>query len=171
MALNSSTKSAASEKGGVVHPSGTVDAKAVSDALGIKRIQIALGAFTQNSTVKAYGGPLGFRGKLIGAYFSAEVLPIGGTLSVGAAVYDATLAAEVILASVNPEVAGSTALIGNALTLNATLNDPFIIEPTDTLRGLSVADNNTVGTAMVSGVLTLLIVPIEPTTGPIVTER
>lgn len=171
MALKQINKTPASEIGGVLGPNGIIDAEALSDAAGLKRVAIPLGVFTQNQTVKAYGGPLGFRGKLIAAYFSAETLPIGGTLRVDAAVYDASATAEVVLATVNPEVAVATASIGAALTLDATLNDPFIVEPTDTLRALTVADNNAVGTAMVAGFLVMIFAPIEPTTGALTTER
>ena len=171
MALKQNYKTPAIEIGGALGPNGIIDAEALSDAAGIKRVVVALGVFTQNTTVKAYGGPLGFRGKFLGAYFSAETLPIGGTLRVDAAIYDASATAEVVLATCNPEVAAATASIGLALTIDATINDPLIVEPTDTIRALTVADNNTVGTAMVSGFLVFLFAPIEPTAGALTTDR
>lgn len=171
MALKQTYKTPASEIGGVLGPNGIIDAEALSDAAGIKRINIPLGVFTQNSTVTTSGGPLGFRGKLVGAYFSAETLPVGGTLRVDAAVYDASATAQVVLATCNPEVAAATASIGLALTLDPTYNDAFIFEPTDVVHGLTVADNNTVSTAMVGGFLVLLIAPIEPVAGATTTER
>lgn len=171
MALKQNYKTPASEIGGALGPNGIIDAEALSDAAGIKRVVVACAAFTINSTVKAYGGPLGFRGKFIGGYFVAETLPIGGTLRIDAAIYDASATAEVVLATCNPEVAGSTASIGTALTIDATINDPLIVEPTDSIRSLSVADNNAVGTAMVAGYLVLLFVPIEPTAGALCTDR
>lgn len=171
MALDQTYKTPASEVGAVLGPNGIVDAKALSDAAGLKRVTVALANFTINTTQRAYGGPLGFRGKLVAAYFSAETLPAGGTLSVQPAVYDASANAEVALGTVNPESAGgAVSSEGKAVTLNST-NDDFIVEADDTIRVLSVADNNTVTQQQVSGFLTMLFAPLEPTAGTVFTER
>lgn len=169
MALKQTYKGAASIVGGVIGVNGTIDALAVSDAVAIKRVAIPIANFTQNQTARAYGGPLGVRGKLVGAYLSCETVPAGGTLSVQAAVYDASANAEVSLAAIDPETL--TASEGAALTLTAANNDAFTIEPEDTLRSLSVASNDLVGTQQVGGYLVLLIAVLEPSAGALVTER
>jgi hypothetical protein len=169
MALKQTYKTPASTWGGVNGPNGTVDSLAVSDAVAIKRIAIPIANFTQNQTTRAYGGPLGVRGKLVGAYLSVETVPAGGTLSVQAAVYDASANAEVSLATIDPETL--TASEGGALTLTAANNDSFTIEADDTIRALSVADNNAVSQQQANGYLVLLIAVVEPSAGALVTER
>lgn len=162
MARNVLQKTRASEIGGALGPHGIIDSMALSDRARVRRIQVAIGSATQNSTVTTSAGPLGFRGILLGAYASYTTKPAGGTLLLAAQVYDASAAAAVPLASTDPEL--FTNRIGTALTELAA-NATQILEANDTLEATIAADNNTVTAAGVGGVLTFLVLPIEDSDG------
>lgn len=159
MTLVARSVTPSSQIGGVIGPQGRVDALSLTDAANIKRVQVTLGAFTQNTTVKAWGGALGFRGTLIGAYISFLTVPAGGALLVNVVVQGSTA---LTMASVDPETA--VTVVGLAMTLDAT-NQGAIHAATDVIEVDTVADNNSVGTAQVGGICTLLFRVLEPTTG------
>lgn len=165
MALIQRTVTPASQIGGSLGPTAKMDTNALSDLAGVKRIQVALGAFTQNSTVKAWGGTLGFRGVIVGAYVSFLTVPAGGTLAVNVIMQGASA---LTMATVNPEAA--TTVVGYAMTLDAT-NKGTVHAATEVIEVDTVASDDVVGTAHVGGVLTLLVVPVEATTGPVFTDR
>jgi hypothetical protein len=166
MTLIQRTVNPASVIGGALGPGSKLDAGGLTDTAGCKRITIACPAFTQNQTVVGYGGALGFRAVLIGAYFVADTLPAGGTLAVNVIMRNS--GADLTMATGNPEAA--TAKDGFALTLDAT-NKGTVHAATDSIIIDTVSDNNTVGTAHVGGVVTLLFAPLEPTTGSTYLER
>ena len=166
MSLIQRTVNPASVIGGALGPGSKLDAGGLTDTAGVKRVQIQLGAFTQNSTVNVYGGALGFRGVLIGAYIAFQTVPVGGTLAVNVTLQNS--GADVVIATGNPEAA--TAKDGYALTLDATLKGT-VHAATDSILIGTVASDSTVSTASVGGVITLLFVPLEPTTGSTYLER
>jgi hypothetical protein len=152
----------ASVRGGVVGPNGAIDAFALTDSARTRTVRVPVAAFTINSTVPGYGGPMGFRGIVLAAYLSAHVAPAGGTLAVNAKVYDKSATTAVTVAIADPETL--TADQGLAMTLQ-TANDTFVFEADDTVIIDSVADNNAVGTAIVGGYVTLVCLPLEPADG------
>jgi hypothetical protein len=77
-------------------------------------------------------------------------------------VYDVSATAAVPLATTDPELL--TNRVGTQLT-NLAANDTMVIEATDTLEATIAASNATVTAVGVGGVLTMLILPIEPADG------
>lgn len=162
MTRSSQQMTRSSEIGGALGPNGAIDAFSLTDNARIRRIHITVPAFTQNTTVRGYAGPVGCRGIFLGGYVSFTTLPAGGVLSVNIEVYDASATAAVAIGTADPET--GTARIGKALTMDVA-NDTLVCEPTDTLDITTIADNNAVGTAHVGGVVTLLFLPLEPADG------
>lgn len=158
MAKSSRTVTPASQWGGVNGPQGAVDAYAVTDAVGAKRIKAGPTAFVQNTTASIYEGPCGFRGILVAAYASAHVAPIasGGTLA-----YNVYIGATKV-ATIDPQTL--TADVAAAMTLQAA-NDALVAAATDIISVDSVASNNAIGTAATGPVVVLVFRPLEASTG------
>lgn len=141
-----------------LHPHTRVDVGALSpQARRFARV-IAGGNFTQDSTVKTQGGPLGIRAKLVAAYVSYATVPAGGTLAVQLVAYDASANAEVLLTeALDPE--GLTAREGAAFTLAAT--NPAVLEPDDTLEVHQIASDDTVSQQQAGGFVVAVLEPVE----------
>lgn len=137
-----------------------VDVAGVQRSVMAKHIAIAGGTYTQNTTVKTTGGPLGFAGTLIAAYISYSTIPAGGTLGARLVAYDASANAEVNLTTVfDPETL--TAREAAAMTLDTT-NVELAAE--DTLEFHTIASNDVVSNAGAGGFITCYFIPAASTT-------
>lgn len=138
-----------------------VDIAALSQRAGDYRVALAAPAFTQNATTRGQQFVVPFPMTLRSAQMAYDVLPIGGTLTVGIVAYDASADAEIVLCdTMNPEVAAMTAREGKAFAL-ATTN--VALDTGDTVCIVHTADNNAVSTAQVGGGATLLFTPVDQT--------
>lgn len=129
-----------------------VDIAALSPVARRENVRGAGGAYTQNSTVKTSLGPLGFAGILETGYFSYTTLPIGGALLVKVVAYDRSADTEIVLTDpIDPETGMGRE--GKAFVLAAT---NVALDADDTIEIHTIADNNTVGTAQVGGMYSLM---------------
>lgn len=135
-----------------LHPHARVDIGALSPVARRENVRGAGGAYTQNSTVKTSLGPLGFAGTLESGLFSYTTLPIGGALLVKVVAYDRSADTEIVLTDpIDPET--GTVREGKAFVLAAT---NVALDADDTIEIHTIADNNTVGTAQVGGMYSLM---------------